>query len=203
MPNTVPAATETALRAQLNRLPVLGWGISPAFSQAIQSSLAALDYQDPALMRSHLNAALDAMRTFVADTIRERLETPRHVQETWRRIWDMLKQSPAESYDDVGRAFESHFNDLLGNLTALREGPVRLLQEHGHEVEQAPQLDRVIHDLRKLKQDIFEDWPWSHQALPPVDRAMVAASRASIARGEGEPVEDLIRRLGGTPVGSN
>lgn len=33
------------------------------------------------------------------------------------------------------------------------------------------------------------------RTLSPVDRGMVAASRAEIARGEGEGIDDLIRRL--------
>jgi len=84
----------------------------------------------------------------------------------------------------------------------LRDGVVRLLQERGYEIANADQLGQSILELQELKKGVLANWPWSNQDLPPVDREMVKRSRAAILRGEGESVEELIRRLGGNPNNS-
>ena len=76
----------------------------------------------------------------------------------------------------------------------------KLLQEQGFEVTGTSQLSREIEELKTLKSDIHKNWPWSTQALPPVDRKMVAESRAAFRRQEGESIDDLIRRFGGDPA---
>ena len=105
---------------------------------------------------------------------------------------------PFENLDEVGRGLESRFDEMLKTLIDLRDGPVKLLQEEGHDVENSVQLNRAIEEVQELKKSVLEDWPWSDQELPPVNRQMVAESRAAIKRGEGERIEDLIRRLGGS-----
>jgi hypothetical protein len=50
---------------------------------------------------------------------------------------------------------------------------------------------------------IYEPEDYDPDDLPPVDWDMVARSREAFKRGEGEPIEDLIRRLGGTPAKEN
>ena len=79
----------------------------------------------------------------------------------------------------------------------LRNEAVKQLVEENYVVENAAGLEKGIEDLQKFKKDIFKDWPWSNSPLPPVNRKMVAESRAAIARGEGEPIQHVIRRLGG------
>jgi hypothetical protein len=202
MPNT-SHATRDKLREEIERLAGLyDAGIPQAFAQAMQSFLTAMDYNDPTLMRSHLNAALEAMRQVVYEAVQKRLGLPQRVKETCRKIRDLMKGCPCEDWDELGQALESRFDETLKVLTDLRDGSVKSLREHGYEVGNAAQLDRAAEELQQLKSGMLDDWPWSDRKLPPVDRQMVAASRAAIKRGEGEQIEDLIRRLSDAASGN-
>jgi hypothetical protein len=200
MPNTATHSTRDPLQEEIERLAGrFDASIPQAFTQAMQSFLTAMDYDDAALMRSHLNAALESLQRVVHEAVQKRLQLPDQVREACRKIRDLMKGLVCENCDELGRMLDSRFNEALRILTDLRDGPVRLLQEHGHEVENAPQLARAIEELQELKHGILDDWPWSDRELPPVDWEMVEASRAARQRGEGEPIQDLIRRLGGNP----
>jgi hypothetical protein len=200
MPNTAIHSTRDPLGEEIERLAGrFDASLPQAFTQAMQSFLTAMDYEDAALMRSHLNAALESLQQVVHDAVQKRLGLPQQVREACRKIRALLNGRVSESWDELGRMLESRFSETLTILTDLRDGPVRLLQEHGHEVENAPQLDRAIGEIQELKHGVLDDWPWSDRELPPVDWEMVEASRAAIKRGEGERIEDLIRRLGGVP----
>jgi hypothetical protein len=200
MSNSTQPATGDGIRAQLECLARLDWDM-PSFAQALQALLAAVDYHDVTLIRSHLNTALEALRDLVNDAIAKRCASLELLRDTWQKTWEMLKARPSENCDDMRRVVEGRLTAILENFTGLRDGPVRLLQERGYDVARAAQLDRCIQELEGLRHGIFENWPWSDEELPPVDRDMVAASRAAIARGErGERIEDLIRRLGANPT---
>jgi hypothetical protein len=175
-------------------------GIPLAFTQAVKSFLTALDYDDPALMRSHLNDAREALRDVIREVIAQRLEWPRRAREGCQRVKEKIVGCPRESWDDLGKGLASRFDKRLQSLTDLRDGSVRALQERGYEVENAPQLERAIEELRELKERTLANWPWTDKELPPVDRNMVAESRAALARGEGERIDDLIGRLAGSPA---
>lgn len=201
MPNTAIHSTRDPLGEEIERLAGrFDASLPQAFTQAMQSFLTAMDYDDAALMRSHLNAALESLQQVVHDAVQKQLGLPQQAGEACRNIRDLLKGRVSESWDELGRMLESRFSETLKILTDLRDGPVRLLQEHGHEVENAAQLDRAIEELQDLKHGALDGWPWSDRELPPVDWEMVEASRAARQRGEGEPIEDLIRRLGGSPA---
>jgi hypothetical protein len=122
------------------------------------------------------------------------------LRQACRKIRDLMTGSVGEDWDEVGKALESRFDETHKLLTDLRDGPEKSHQENGHEVANAPQLDQAIEELQELKQGVLNDWPWSDQELPSVDREMVAASRAAFKRGEGERIENLIHRMGGGPA---
>jgi tryptophan 2,3-dioxygenase len=201
MANTVSHATRTRLQEEIERLVgLLDAGVPQSFTQAMQSFLAAMDYDDYTLMRSHLNAAGEAFQQVVYEALQKRLGWPQQARQACRKIRDLMTGSVCEDWDEVGKALESRFDETLKILTDLRDGSVKLLQKHGHEVENAAQLNQAIEELLELKQGVLGDWPWSDQELPPVDREMAVASRAAFKRGKGERIEDLIRRMGDGPA---
>lgn len=203
MANITHNATESVMKSRLKtlqeKLSAIDANLCPPFSRAVDAFLAAADYEDRTLMRSHLNAALESLQVFAEDTIRKMLEQSQTVTDTWREIWSMLMDHPCENYDELGRELESLFTTELKVRVSTREWLVQMLQRRGLPVANASQLDRDIEDLQNLKKKVLECWPWSGRPLPPVDRKMVAASRAAIARNEGENIQDLISRLGGNP----
>ena len=200
MPHTASKVTHDSLRAEIEGLVgQFDASIPQSLTQALQSCLTARDYHDIILLRSHLIAALASLQKVVYEAVQKRLGWPQQAREACQRIFDLIKGCPVENWDDVGKALESRFEETLKILADLRDGAVKSLQEHEYDVDNADQLERDIEELQKLKKSVLENWPWSNQALPPVDRGMVARSRAAIVRGEGESIDDLIRRLGGDP----
>jgi hypothetical protein len=194
MPDPTQHTTPDKLRVLLEDLARHDRDVSPALSQGIRALQTAMDYEDPTLIRSSFNAILESFQNLVEDSIQRQLGRPQLLREFWRKIWEVLRCQPLENVDELGKQIKDRIDKQLENLTSLRDGPVRMLQARGYPVENAQQLDRAIADVEELKAGIFENWPWSNQALPAVDREMVAESRAAIARGEGERMEDLIRR---------
>jgi hypothetical protein len=173
--------------------------LSPQLSQALQACLTAMSYEDPTLVRSHLNTALEALRETTESTIRLLVQWPLQKKDYWKEVSAEIENAPLESYDDLGHSLEALFRQDLEIMKRHLNGPVRLLEAHGYEVEASRDLAQAIEDMEKLRKEVLDDWPWSSQDFPPVDRAMVAESRAAIGRQEGVPIEDVIRRLGGEP----
>jgi hypothetical protein len=203
MPDMDQRTRRDTLRAELERLVKLDeMRAAPAVHRAIQSLLTALDYRDATLIGSHANTLVEAIRDFMADQVKGVLGRPKLFKEAWRKIWEEhLKGQPFENLDDLGKAFESLINKAQVDLVDLRDGPLRILQDLGFAIDNRDEIDRDIEDLRKLKADVLQDWPWSDRVLPPVNRRMVEESRAAVARGEkGDSIKDLIRRLDDTPA---
>jgi hypothetical protein len=92
------------------------------------------------------------------------------------------------------------FDRLIASMDQLKARWVELARENGIEVRRTGELDAAAAELADLRKEILDTWPWSSKALPPADRGMIERSRAAIARGEGEPVEDVIRRIAGHPT---
>jgi hypothetical protein len=151
-------------------------------------------------VRSSINEALSAFQQSVNEAVQKRLGWPQQARAKCRRIWDRLRECPNENWDEVGAHLESRFDAMLRILADLRDGPVQALQERGYQIESATQLADDIRALEELKHDVLGTWPWSNQELPPIDWNMAREAMADIARGQpGEPIQDLIRRLGGKP----
>jgi len=169
------------------------------FNQSMRAFLTAMDYQDPVLIRSHLNSACEMLAETIEAKIQDRRGWPQVAEESCNKILAEVEGHPLENVDDIGKKIESLFDQMIGRLTELRDQWVVPLKDRGIEIESAPVLEELIRELRSMKTIKLKDWPWSKLPLPLVNRKMIEASRASLARGEGERIEDLIRRLGGTP----
>jgi hypothetical protein len=196
MPDTAPHGKQDGIREHFERLVGrLDRQFPPAIPEAMKAVLTAMEYNDPALIKSHLNTAFEALKDLISDAIETRLGRPLAIRDGWLKIRKELSGRPAEDYDELGEEIESVFDELLADMVNLLEGPVRMLQDRDYAVENAGRLETETEELKKLKEDILSLWPWSSQELPPVNRKMVTESRAAIARGEGESIEVLIRRL--------
>jgi hypothetical protein len=183
---------DEAFQAELERVAETLRGIVPAFSQALTGLVDAFNYGDKAVVQSHMQAALAALKDFMEDKI---TVLQRHsLSALWATIKENLKGEACEDYDGLGKWLETRLKDRIEILQSFRD-TAEMLKVRDYEVEGAAHLDQELDELQELKSALGR-WPWSSRQLPPVDRKMVAESRASIARGEGEPIEQLIRRLG-------
>jgi hypothetical protein len=175
-------------------------GVPAAFAHAMKSFLTALDYEDPILMRARLFEVRDGLADAVNEAVEKRLRLPELAAEMCHAVLEDIEGHPfdsAEELEQIRRDMETNLDRFSQALTDLRDEVVRVFVAHGLEVPNAAQLQASIEKLQALKEEVFAGWPRVGQELPPVDRRMVEASRAAIDRGEGERVEELIRRLGG------
>ncbi len=192
-------ALKNHLIVEIDELAVRGDDSLPqAFLGAMQSFFAALETKGDSLPRASLAAATTEFAAAVESAVRNQLGWPAHARAVCKRIRELLRGSVSENWDEIGSELEARFDDRLRVLTSLRDGSVKLLHSHGIAVASAAQLDADLADIVGLKKEMLDDWPWSTNELPPVDWDMVEASKAELANGgTGEPIEDLIRRLGG------
>jgi hypothetical protein len=192
-------ATRERMRTELEKLVgELDASVPTGFTQAKKSFLTAMDYDDVALMKSHLNTAMESLVEVTNEAVQRRLGWPQRIEDPCKRLQEFAEQADPGEFDDLGRDIESRFDKMIQILTDLREGSVQLLLKHGYEVESVEQLESDIEAMRGLKEQTLGGWPWSADALPALDQKMLAESKAAWAQGEkGIPVDELIRQIRG------
>jgi hypothetical protein len=198
MPNTTSRSGRDQVRVMLERFTgQADPSVPPSLVEATQGFLTAMEYQDVTLMRSHLETAMAAFQKSIDQAVQNRLGSTGRAKEICDKVMEDITNQPCENWDEIGRELESYLSGQIKHLVDLRDGAVKLLQDRNYEILSAPQLERDIRKLQALKNETLGNWPWSSQQLPPVDRRMVAESRAAIQAGEIEQKEQLIRRLQG------
>jgi len=145
-----------------------------------------------------MNAALSIVAESVNDDIEKRLGSSQLAAAVDKKVMAKLRNHAFENVDDIGEALVAYVDEKIKSLTELRDGPVKLLMEKGFEIKNFAQLTSEIAELVAQRTSIDESWPWSTLPMPPVDEEMLKESKAAFARGEGIPIQDLIRELGGT-----
>lgn len=192
------------LRALRQRLEAVGQtedGAQSILVEAADRFLTAAGYQDEALMRSALEEAKAVLGRRTIEMVEERANNSSAAQVSIRKFTDDFEGVPLEldeQLDDLGRSLSSFVSGWLRYLTDFRDGPLRMARKHRIEVPNAAKLDEHIAYWESVKANLVDCWPWSDAPipLPPVDREMVARSRAAFAAGEkGEDIDALIARL--------
>jgi hypothetical protein len=196
MITTTGRASPRDFQVELEKLArTIEGGPQPACALAMRSFLTALKYEDPTLIRAAINEAASTLANAAAAEIVRQHAVAERVKRDVRGAMDQIVDSPANDFDGLGRTLEFVFDRVLTTLKALRDEWVQVLLDSDCDVANVDTLDADISELQTMKQQVLGDWPWSDEPLPPVDWGMVARSRAIIANGGGEPIEDLIRRL--------
>lgn len=170
-------------------------GLPPAVSQAARSLLAALEYEDRPLIRSHLETAFAALTEAISDAIERRLDWSRQLRARFRQLAAEVGGSPGDEFDEVGRYVTADLDNVMRALTDMRDGSVREMNEGGVTVPGQDALHTEIRELEAFRASLIGGWPWSHLPLSAPDPAMLARARAETERGEGVPIEDLIRQI--------
>lgn len=124
-----------------------------------------------------------------AEGVQDRFGWPRKAREAYQWKMASIEDQAAVSFDELGREVEAGFDQMLNALTNLCGETVEGSDE--------ARLRAEIDDVREFKESVLKMWPWTYRPKSPIDWQMVAESRAAFARGEGIPIEDLIRELGG------
>src|SRR5438094_4680853 len=95
--------------------------VVPAFTQAMKQFIVAMKYEDPSVMRSHLNAAMEALQEAYNDVVKRLIGWPQRFKQIYQRVLDELKGSPAENYDEMGNELQSFLDNRLGDLTDFHD----------------------------------------------------------------------------------
>jgi len=166
---------------------------SPDLPEAVRGFMAAIDYKDNVLLRSRYEAMGLAFVDTADRAIEKAADGVQRAREACRKV-KSLNGPPDEQFDDLGKTCQAMFERLLQGLAAIKDGWVRVAQVCDHEVPRAVELESLTREVVSLQESTLTGWPWTSLGLPPVDRTMVAESRAAYARGEGEPIQNWIER---------
>lgn len=172
---------------------------NPDLTESVRGFLAAINYKDDALLRSRYEDLGAAFADTADKAIRQAELWVERARDICRKTRS-LNGPPSEQFDELGRILEGMFDRLQEDLLGIKQGWLRLAQECDQEVPRADVLDLLIRDLDTLRENTLTGWPWTSLGLPPVDRKMVARSRAAYARGEGELLQDWLSRAANHPV---
>jgi hypothetical protein len=190
-----------ALRRKLDDIRGGVEGTGDVYAKAMGKFLTAADYRDDTLMRSALEEAKAALADSLTEAVDNQLEyssRARSEVENFKHNFEGVPIEPGDPFDELGRSLSLLVGRVLLGLKAFRDGPIPLARRHGYDVSNAAHLDEHVAYWEAVKQDLVDRWPWSTVPipLPPVDREMVARSRAAILAGEpGEEINALIERL--------
>jgi len=168
--------------------------LPPTVAQAMQSVVAALEYEDRPLIRSHLETAIAALSEAVGDDVNKQLTGSQSVRVAVHRLTTEVGVRPSEEFDQVGKTVALAIGNFTRILTEASSLAVRLKRAGAD----APWEDAVrteLQELEALRVSLVGGWPWSHLPLPASDAAMLARSRDQATRGEGVPLDELIRQI--------
>ncbi len=192
--------TKSKLIRELSRLVAsLGEGGRQPVAESVQSILTAVQYDDIVLAESALEATRAAFREEVTRTVGAQLTTASEirtfVQEMFSRIGDQSPFEPDERLDKLGEATEAIHRFAVDRLQGILTHSGEIMKSLGIDLVDSLYAEMKFWDDFKI--NVLDTWPRSNREPLPVDREMVAASRAAIDRGEGIPLEDLIRSHSG------
>lgn len=176
-----------------------GDGTRALLVQATDNFLTAAEYEDWVLMRSALEEAKAALAKGTAEKVDELVSGSTIAQTSIREFTEEFEGVPLElneRLDELGRSLSSFVLDWLHSLTEFRDGPLSMARRHGIAVDNAAKIEEHIAHWEAVKANLVDCWPWTDAPLPPVDREMVARSRAAFEAGDpGEDIDVLIARL--------
>ena len=184
MPNLANRGAFDALNRELEA--IAKQGVSPLLSDAVQSVLTAIDYEDETLLESSFASLLNCLTEVARDLIGREISASENAKNVIRIYWrDSIDLTVSENFDEVKNAIESLIDRRIASMMEIRDKLVARLNKKDHPIANAPQLDEAIVDLRKFRESILKDWP-SPESQPflPVDRKAIAEAREAIARGE-------------------
>jgi hypothetical protein len=167
---------------------------APQVTDAVLALIAAVDYEDKALMDSSFASLMASLAELARDRIAKAIsaseDTKAGLREGWKKFIDK-KAFEITVIEEIKDKIETIIDERIEVLSKLRKW-VKSLEKHEQQVENAPALEDGIRDLRRFREDILKGWP-SRKPPSPIDRTAVDKAREAIARGEkGMSKEELV-----------
>lgn len=104
--------------------------------------------------------------------------------------WEQLLANKLRNVIQAGDILQKTVVQVLTTLESVHDEGVQGARQKGYEVDNADRLDEAIEQVRRLKQDFEARWPF-------FDQRQLGESRANIARGEYQTVEEILGELQG------
>jgi hypothetical protein len=76
-----------------------------------------------------------------------------------REVWEATKQGRISDFQALGDTLHLHFDSVIALLHRYRGRVVGRLEDLGFGMRNAPQLDRTIQELERIKADLLGNWP--------------------------------------------
>ncbi len=196
MSATTHRAKESAADTRLTRIAkeLAEFDVRPSIGEAVQRLLVALNYNNDVLKESSLHALVMTISDFVQEQIDGQIGLSAIVKAAFQELRDAIRGNCFENVDEFGQHFIRYVDHVIRRMTDL-QNVVLQLRKLGNDFRNLTELQFEIDALLALKEKITANWPWS-AAPPPLDKEMVARSRAAFERGEGKTVEELLKGLG-------
>jgi vacuolar-type H+-ATPase subunit I/STV1 len=194
MQDTVSRNEIDELKRELQNLCKVGKDRAPKVTDAVLALIAAVDYEDEALMDSSAASVMASLAELARDCIAKAIKvseaTKTALREAWKKHIDK-KAFEITVIEEIKDEIETIIDERIERLSKLRKW-VKSLEEQEEQVENAPSLEEAIRDLRRFREDILKGWP-SRKPPAPLDRKAIAQAREAIARGEkGMSKDELI-----------
>lgn len=105
-------------------------------------------------------------------------------QQTWTACLDVLFSPNARGLDELGESIRAAVQRTL-TIMELLAPYLKQAEDHGHHFARRADFDEAVAQTKQLAQEIEVKWPF-------YDEKMVEESRAALARGEFQSVEELL-----------
>ena len=167
--------------------------IGPSISQAAQDLLTAVEYKDAALRSSAMSALTIALR----DVIQECVDAAFGGSERIKKAIDEFQLTlrgqcfTGREMNELGTEIVNRLNHVQRRWTDAQNSAFKL-RKMGLDVSDLEKIQFEIDSLQAIKEKFSNDWLRTQSWKPPLDREMVARSRAAFERGECKSIGDLL-----------
>jgi hypothetical protein len=187
--------TQTSRHPFRDSLSSLDGSVPTKVVQALRSVVTALEYADRPLVRSQIETAKATMVEDIEAFVAKVIKLSQQHRFDLRVGWGEVGGHPSQASDEAGKAIETDLNCAISTLIDVRDNLLGDLQSLGLKVQNEETLHTEIAEMKAFQSSFIGSWPWSSNPLPASDKAMLARGRAGSLRGEGIPIEDLIRQV--------
>jgi len=184
MPETANKSEIDELKSELQQLADLVAAKCSNVGDAIVDLLAAVDYEDEALVDSTIVSLLAALANLTNKCIAKEVDTSKSVQAGLMNGWQKHIDKKAYEiavFEVIKDTIESIIDERIASMLSLRKC-VHLLNSHQQDVENAQALEDGIRGLRRFRDDFLKGGP-SRKPPAPIDHQAIAKARSEIAAG--------------------
>jgi len=185
MPDTANRSEIDELKSVLQRIADTIAANCPQVSDAALALIAAVNYDDQALVDSAHASLRSALAELASDCISRELSATEGMKSGLREGWQKYIDKKAYEiavFEEIKDTVESIIDERIARMLKVRT-LVNCLKDLEQEVKNAQALEDGIRDLRRFRENLWKGWP-SRKPPSPVDRTALAEARAAFQRGE-------------------